>query len=56
MNKLKKNNVVAFPASLTEGEREIEAIVFSGSLELVKEGNLIIKQDKLYDNIYIKEK
>ena len=30
--------------------------VFSGSLELVKEGNLIIKQDKLYDNIYIKEK
>ena len=30
--------------------------VFSGSLELVKEGNLVIKQDKLYDNIYIKEK
>ena len=30
--------------------------VFAGSLELVKEGHLVIKQDKLYDNIYIKEK
>jgi len=30
--------------------------VFSGSLELVKEGNLVMKQDKLFDNIYIKEK
>ena len=30
--------------------------VFAGSLELVKEGDLVIKQDKLYDNIYIKEK
>ena len=30
--------------------------IFAGSLELVKEGDLIIKQDKLYDNIYIKEK
>ncbi len=30
--------------------------VFSGSLELVKEGNLLMKQDKLFDNIYIKEK
>jgi len=31
MNKLKKNNVVKFPASLTEGEREIEAIVFAAA-------------------------
>ena len=31
MNKLKKNNVVSFPASLTEGEREIEAIVFAAA-------------------------
>ena len=31
MNKLKKNNVVTFPASLTEGEREIEALVFSAA-------------------------
>ena len=30
--------------------------VFAGSLELVKEGNLVIKQDDLYEDIYIKEK
>ena len=40
-NKLKKSGVAG---------------VFSASLELVKEGDLIIKQNKLYDNIYIKEK
>jgi segregation and condensation protein A len=33
-----------------------KAGIFSGSLELVKEGNLKIKQDNLYDDIYIKEK
>ena len=33
-----------------------KAGLFSGSLELAKEGNLTIKQDKLFDNIYIKEK
>ena len=33
-----------------------KAGIFAGSLELVKEGNLIIKQDKLFDDIYIKEK
>ena len=32
-----------------------KAGIFAGSLELVKEGNIIIKQDKLFDNIYIKE-
>ena len=31
MNKLKKNNVLAFPANLTEGEREVEAIVFAAA-------------------------
>ena len=31
MNKLKKNNVVKFPASLSESEREIEAIVFAAA-------------------------
>ena len=31
MNKLKKNNVVKFPDSLTESEREIEAIVFAAA-------------------------
>ena len=30
--------------------------LFAGSLELVKEGNLSIKQNNLYDDIYIKEK
>ena len=30
--------------------------LFSGSLELTKEGNLSIKQNKLFENIYIKEK
>ncbi|RZO62199.1 MAG: hypothetical protein EVA75_03040 [Candidatus Pelagibacterales bacterium] len=30
--------------------------IFSGSLELVKEGNLIIKQNKLFDKVYIKQK
>ena len=32
-----------------------KAGIFSGSLELVKEGNLTIKQNKLFDDIYIKE-
>ncbi len=30
--------------------------LFAGSLELVKEGDLTIKQNKLYDDVYIKEK
>jgi len=29
--------------------------IFAGSLELVKEGNLKIKQEKLFDDIYIRE-
>ena len=32
-----------------------KAGIFSGSLELVKEGNLKIKQENLFDDIYIKE-
>ena len=36
-------------------KRTGKAGIFSGSLELVKEGNLKIKQDKLFDDIYIKE-
>ncbi len=32
-----------------------KAGIFAGSLELVKEGNLKIKQAKLFDKIYIKE-
>ena len=33
-----------------------KAGIFAGSLELAKEGNIQIKQDNLYDDIYIKEK
>ena len=32
-----------------------KAGIFAGSLELVKEGNLKIKQEKLFDDVYIKE-
>ena len=32
-----------------------KAGIFSGSLELVKEGNLSIKQENLFDEIYVKE-
>jgi segregation and condensation protein A len=33
-----------------------KAGIFAGSLELVKEGNLKLKQENLFDDIYIKEK
>ena len=32
-----------------------KAGIFSGSLELVKEGNITIKQENLFDDIYIRE-
>ena len=32
-----------------------KAGIFAGSLELVKEGNIEIKQDNLFDDIYVKE-
>ena len=32
-----------------------KAGIFAGSLELVKEGNLQIKQDKLFEDVYIRE-
>jgi segregation and condensation protein A len=41
--------------SSSKYERTGKAGIFAGSLELVKEGNLKIKQEKLYDDIYIKE-
>jgi len=31
MNKVKKNNVVNFPSNLSEGEREVEAILFAAA-------------------------
>ena len=36
-------------------KRTGKAGIFAGSLELVKEGDVKIKQDKLFDNIYIRE-
>ena len=39
----------------TKIKRTGKAGIFAGSLELVKEGNLSIKQDNLFDDIYIKE-
>ena len=36
-------------------KRTGKAGIFAGSLELVKEGNLKIKQNKLFDDIYVKE-
>ena len=41
--------------SIKKFKRTGKAGIFSGSLELVKEGNVKIKQDKLFDNIYIRE-
>ena len=32
-----------------------KAGIFAGSLELVKEGNITIKQEKLFEDVYIKE-
>ena len=36
-------------------KRTGKAGIFAGSLELVKEGNLKIKQKDLFDDIYIRE-
>ena len=41
--------------SIKKFKKTGKAGIFSGSLELVKEGNLKIKQDKLFDDIYIRE-
>tara|TARA_B100000787_G_C16137437_1_gene270366 strand:+ start:45 stop:785 length:741 start_codon:yes stop_codon:yes gene_type:complete len=39
----------------TKYEKTGKAGIFAGSLELVKEGNLTIKQENLFDDIYVKE-
>ena len=39
----------------TQYRRSWKAGIFAGSLELVKEGNLTIKQENLFDDVYIKE-
>ena len=41
--------------SSSKYKRTGKAGILSGSLELVKEGNLTIKQDNLFDDIYVKE-
>ena len=41
--------------SSSKYKRTGKAGIFAGSLELVKEGNLTIKQEKLFDDVYVKE-
>ena len=41
--------------SIKKFKKTGKAGIFAGSLELVKEGDLNIKQDKLFDDIYIRE-
>ena len=53
-----KNLNHLIPKNFKSGKNNIKtgkAGIFSGSLELAKEGNLIIKQEKLFDEIYIKQ-
>ena len=54
-----KNLNDLLPINFSHGKSERRsgtAGLFSGSLELTKEGNLSIKQNKLFDDIFIKEK
>ena len=39
----------------TKYKRTGKAGIFAGSLELVKEGDITIKQENLFDEIYVKE-
>ena len=41
--------------SIAKYKKTGKAGIFAGSLELVKEGNLTIKQENLFDDIYVKE-
>ena len=62
MNKLKKNNIVNFPTSLSEGEKEVEAIVFAAAEPLdidtieskitkkINVLNTLEKLQKIYEN------
>ena len=53
-----KNIDDLIPKSFKNGlqnQKTGRAGIFAGSLELVKEGNLSIKQNKLFEKIYIKE-
>ena len=53
-----KNLNELIPKNFTSSKnlkRTGKAGIFAGSLELVKEGNILIKQDKLFDDVFIKE-
>jgi len=53
-----KNINDLIPQSFKNGKKYKKtgkAGIFAGSLELVKEGNLTIKQENLFDEIYVKE-
>ena len=62
MNKLKKDNILNFPASLSEGEKEVEAIVFAAAepldidtieSKITKKSNVLNtlkKLQKIYEN------
>jgi len=53
-----KNINDLIPQNFKKGSKNIKTGkvgIFAGSLELVKEGNLTIKQENLFDDIYIKE-
>ncbi len=53
-----KNINDLIPKNFKEGikyKKTGKAGIFAGSLELVKEGNITIKQENLFDEIYIKE-
>ena len=57
MTKAHEKSMV-IPSTFKSGlkyKRTGKAGIFAGSLELVKEGNLTIKQDNLFDEIYVKE-
>ena len=62
MNKLKKDNILNFPASMSEGEKEVEAIVFAAAEPLdidtieskitkkINVLNTLKKLQKIYEN------
>ena len=62
MNKLKKNNIVNFPTNLSDGEKEVEAIVFAAAEPLdvdtieskitkkINVLNTLVKLQKVYAN------
>ena len=61
MKKLKKDNIVNFPSSLSEGEKEVEAILFAAAepldldtieSKITKKVNVLNILNKL-QNIYI---